>query len=71
MCRPADLPTYPVYTYIGLPYIIYKQDDRWVGRSAGRKKVRDVTKYIYRINICKPLCMYIQDERWVGRSAGR
>ena len=27
MCRPADLPTYPEYTYIGLPYIIYKQDD--------------------------------------------
>ena len=30
MCRPADLPTYPEYIYIGLPLIIYKQDDTFI-----------------------------------------
>ena len=49
------------------------QDDRWVGRSAGRQINRVGAKYrsasIYIIDD-KP-CMYNHDERQVGGSAGR
>ena len=42
---------------------MYNQDDRWIGRSAGRQINR------VGLNVDKSLCIYfIQDERLVGMS---